>query len=56
MIKAVDLDVMKLRQSLVKNAVKHKGGFDFSEVELSYLEEETNSTREVVLELIENLK
>ncbi len=56
MIKAIDLDVMKLRQSLVKNAVKQKGNSDFTEVELAYLEEETNSSRETVLKLIDNLK
>jgi len=56
LIKAVDLDVNKLRQSLVKNAVKQKGSTNFSEVELSYLEEETNSSRETVIELINNLK
>ena len=56
MIKAVDLNVDKLRQSLVKNAIKQSEGKEFTEIELKYLEEETNSSREKVIELISKIK
>ncbi|MCL2559885.1 MAG: 2-amino-4-oxopentanoate thiolase subunit OrtB [Turicibacter sp.] len=41
LIKAVDLDLMKLRRSLVKNALKLVDTNEVSEIDLAYLAEET---------------
>ncbi len=49
MIKAVDLDMDKIRQSYVKNMVKkNSGSKDFTDEELNYIAVETNLTVEEV--------
>jgi cysteine synthase len=54
MIRAVDLDLNKLRKSLVKNALKQTDA-PLNVIDLAYLAEETNTTVEVVEKMIEEL-
>lgn len=53
-ISVVDIDLERLRVSLVKNAMKIAEG-EFSEVEKNYLAEEINGTIEDVEEIVKNL-
>ena len=54
-IKAVDLDLNKLRKSLIKNVLKQTDAA-FNEIDLNYLAEETNTTVEIVKEMIAELQ
>ncbi len=55
MIKAVDLDMDKIRKSYVKNMVKKKGNTEFTAEELNYISAESRLTVNEILSLIENL-
>ncbi|MDE1547615.1 2-amino-4-oxopentanoate thiolase subunit OrtB [Jeotgalibaca caeni] len=55
LIKAVDVDLEKLRRSAIRNALKEGNG-DFCEVELHYLAEEINGTVEDVLKFVAELQ
>jgi len=55
MIKAVELDLNKLRKSLIKNVLKQTDTA-FNEIDLNYLAEETNTTIETVKEMIAELQ
>jgi len=55
MIKVVDLDLNRLRKSLVKNAVKQVD-VPLNDVDINYLAEETNTDVRTVLGLIAELE
>jgi len=55
LIKAVDLDMNKIRRSYVKNVVKKKGNSNFSVEELEYISVESRLSVNEILSLIEKL-
>jgi cysteine synthase len=55
LIKAVDLDMVKIRKSLIKNAVKQAGTTQVSDKDVAFLVEETNATKDFVLETLKEL-
>jgi hypothetical protein len=54
-IKAVDLDLIKIRKSLVKNAVNQGNYTEISREDLEFLIEETNSDENFVKEVLAEL-
>jgi len=54
MIKAVDLDMDKIRKSYVKNMIKKKGSSNFTDQELEYISKESRLTVEEIKALLEN--
>ena len=55
MIQAVDLDMKKIRTSLIKNAIKQTGTTEVSDKDIAFLVEETNTSKEFVLETLKEL-
>jgi len=55
LIQAVDLDMVKIRKSLVKNAVKQVGTTQVSDEDVAFLVEETKSSKEFVLATLKEL-
>lgn len=55
LIQAVDLDMVKIRKSLIKNAVKHNGSAECSDKDIAFLVEETKSSKEFVVEALREL-
>lgn len=55
LIKAVDLDMIKIRKSLVKNAINQKDYTEISKSDLDFLVIETNSNEEFVLKTLKEL-
>ncbi len=52
LIKAVDLDMIKIRKSLVKNAINQNGYTEISTSDLKFLVTETNATEDFVKEAL----
>ena len=55
LIQAVDLDMIKIRKSLVKNAIKQNDYTEISTSDLEFLVAETNSTEDFVKEALAEL-
>ncbi len=55
LIKAVDLDMVKIRKSLIKNAVNQIGTTDCSENDIAFLVEETKTSKEFVSTTLKEL-
>jgi cysteine synthase len=53
MIKAVDLDMSKLKQRYIRNAIK---GYEITEVDIDFLAEDTKSTVSFVKETIDEIR
>ncbi len=55
MLKAVDLNMVKIRKSLIKNAIKQGDYSEISANDLEFLAIETNATKEFVIEALKEL-
>ncbi|WIF94386.1 2-amino-4-oxopentanoate thiolase subunit OrtB [Caminicella sporogenes] len=55
LIKAVDLDMNKIRASYIKNAVKNNNATEISEEDLIFLVDETKSNRQFVEDILNEL-
>lgn len=55
LIKAVDLDMIKIRKSLIKNALKNYNITDVPDTDVAFLVQETNTNEEFVREVIKEL-
>lgn len=56
LIKAIDLDLDKIRTSLIKNAVENNNITEISEEDILFLMEETKSNRQFVENVLKDLK